>query len=132
MDCPHGSCRGLYAYDALSGKPITIHDREGCFDALTLALYSQTVGASGNLDSFSRGIAKGVASQGEEFAALISDPTGMAKVVSGVAMEIAYDLVAAAAKYGLATADSLSEQSLLYLQAIMSCNMKGANLPGYV
>ncbi|PRD40391.1 hypothetical protein C5748_27270, partial [Phyllobacterium phragmitis] len=110
----------------LSGKPIVIHDREGCFEALTLALYNQTVGASGNLESFSRGIAKGVASQGEEFAALVSDPAGMAKTISGVAMEIAYDPVAAAAKYGYAAADGLSEQSLLYLQALANGNYQAA------
>ncbi|PRD45377.1 hypothetical protein C5748_04080 [Phyllobacterium phragmitis] len=57
---------------------------------------------------------------------LVSDPAGMAKVISGVAMEIAYDPVAAAAKYGFATADSLSEQSLLYLQALANGNYEAA------
>jgi hypothetical protein len=102
----------------LKGEPIVIQDRAGCIEALGKALYSQVIGVPLNAQQFSGSLLKGAAEQGEEFIALVSDPSGLIKSVSGVALEFYQDPKAAAAKYGLELAGSLQEKSLLYVKAL--------------
>ncbi|MBM7327375.1 hypothetical protein JS562_30380, partial [Agrobacterium sp. S2] len=110
----------------LSGKVITIHDRDTCIEALGKALYAQAIGVWSNRDSLRQGLWEGLKDQGNEFVDLASDPYGLAKSIGNVALEIVSDPVAAGFKYGYDAADSIYEKSLLYTQALANENYEAA------
>ncbi|MBB3237525.1 hypothetical protein FHS20_004426, partial [Phyllobacterium endophyticum] len=77
-------------------------------------------------DKFAKGLIKGAGEQGEEFIALVSNPSGLMKTMSGVAFEFYQDPKAAALKYGVETAAGLQEKSLLYVKALANSDYEAA------
>jgi filamentous hemagglutinin len=110
----------------VKGEAIVIHDRAGCIEALGKTLYNQVVGVPLNADKFSAGLVKGAGEQGEELVALVSDPSGLVKTMSGVAFEFYQDPKGAALKYGVELADSLEKQSLNYVKALANGDYEAA------
>jgi filamentous hemagglutinin len=110
----------------IKGDAIVIHDRAGCIEALGKALYNQVAGVPLNGDKFTKGLIKGAGEQGEEFIALVSNPSGLMKTMSGVAFEFYQDPKAAALKYGVETAAGLQEKSLLYVKALANGDYEAA------
>nr|WP_146141793.1 hypothetical protein [Phyllobacterium endophyticum] len=110
----------------IKGDAIVIHDRLGCIEALGLTLYNQVAGVPLNGDKFAKGLIKGAGEQGEEFIALVSNPSGLMKTTSGVAFEFYQDPKAAALKYGVETAAGLQEKSLLYVKSLANGDYEAA------